>query len=214
MTGCRQWLLCICVLLLAAVPAAAQEETAITALGQGQEQSVVIAVGAEGIWGWMHPFGDDLQETLLVYDLDPRSGLFNMNVVTEVLFSLSRQIEAGVHLSYNGFLDVGSEASLTCQEIGGVGRLLVGKTRGAEYSEVGFRVEAGLMRANFEVNRVSDVHLTGFVRPALSLGGGRGNVGYEFTFGWTFAQVSDGLGPGTVLTLGGMDVGFLIRVSP
>lgn len=181
------------------------------------ERFLVFAFGMEGRWGTLHPHGYDLKDTLEVYDFDPYPGLFNLNLVGEVLFAIAPNVEVGVHGAYDGLLDMdgpSGSASLTTQEIGGVGRLLLGTRSRDGYGELGLRLEGGLMFADFEVNGISDNYSTGFVRPALSFGGGGRDVGTELCIGWTFAQVNGVLAQGSALPLGGLDVTLLIRVAP
>ncbi len=202
---------------LAAFPAQSQEVVAGPQGRSWDDRGVIIAFGMEGVWGTVHPHGYDLKDTLEVYDFDPYPGLFNLNVVAEVLFAVNPHVELGVHGAYNGLLDMdgaAGPASLTTQEIGGVARLLLGGSSRRAHGEVGFRFEGGVMLVDFEVDGISDNHTTGFVRPALTLGGGGGSdVGTELSFGWTFAQVDRGLGR-AALPLGGLDLTLLIRIAP
>jgi hypothetical protein len=181
-----------------------------------ERRGIVLAFGMEGMWGVVHPHGRDLKNTLEVYDFDPYPGLFNLNLVGEVLFAVSPNLELGVHGAYNGLLDANGPAgpaNLTTQEIGGVARIILGAASRRAHGEVGFRFEGGVMLADFEVDGISENHTTGFVRPALTIGGGGSDVGTELSFGWTFAQVDRGLGRAT-LPLGGLDLTLLIRIAP
>lgn len=201
-------------------PGLAQDRVVVVEPGDGsswRDRSLIFAFGMEAMWGVMHPHGYDLKETLEVYEYDPYPGLFNLNLVGEVLFAMTPNVELGIHGAYNGLLGMNGRAgpaSLTSQEIGGVARFVLGQSGRRAHGEVGFRLEGGVMLADFEVDGVSDHHTTGFVRPAISFGGGGRDVGTELSFGWTFAQVDGVLARNSGLPLGGMDLTLLIRVAP
>lgn len=205
--------------LVLAAPAVAVAEPSIATSPVERklaDHPLVLGVGVEVIWGALHPGGFDLLHTLEVYDADPWAGLFNVNIVGEGLWRFGTHWEVGVHGGYNGVLSHGSTRrliSLTSQEVGPVARLVVARQPiDGGLFDTAFRFEGGAMRAELAINDERETWTTFFVRPALSLGASGGS-GFDFSFGWTFALVPDGLGE-SALPLGGLDVSFIVRFEP
>ncbi len=175
---------------------------------------LVLVFGFEVVWGQLHPGGDALAETYEAYGYEETlDALMNFNVLAELLFAVVEDFEFGGHVAYDGLLPqtADHEVDLSAVEVGAVLRYRIPAVR---FLAPGFRLEAGVLFADFEVALKSDTYTTPYVRPAFCLGSAAGASGMELTLGWTYAQAADGLGPGEALPLGGLDFGVLVRFAP
>ena len=181
----------------------------------GATAGLVIALGLEYSWSYLHPGGDSLDDTYEAYGYPNHFGTTSdLNGVVELAYSTGRLFELGGHLGFNGVIARSGDfpgAVRVSNEVGAYVRLTPQVAGGGTAA---FRAGAGVLLGRFVFRGIEDQYSMPYVRPAICVGVPNGREGGEFCMGWTYAAAADGLGPGEELPFGGLDLTIMVRFAP
>jgi len=181
----------------------------------GAKAGLVIGLGLEHTWSYLHPGGDSLDDTYEAYGYPNHFGsTSDINGLVELAYSTGSVFEIGGHLGFNGLLARGGDfpgAVRVSNEVGAYVRFTPEVNGDATAA---FRAGAGVLLGSFVFRGIEDKYSMPYVRPAVCVGAPNGQQGGEFCMGWTYAAATDGLDAGEDLPFGGLDLTITVRFAP